>query len=82
MVKEIKSLLQMLLLHAIPEPVITDSEAFKVAKQILKLDPVIMLQEMHLKKQLSAWIMLSLILTNYNNMEILINKHVNDCLID
>ncbi|WP_053031851.1 hypothetical protein [Staphylococcus haemolyticus] len=37
--KEIKSLLQMLLLHAIPEPVITDSEAFKVAKQILKLDP-------------------------------------------
>ena len=29
----------MLLLHAIPEPVITDSEAFKVAKQILKLDP-------------------------------------------
>ena len=36
--KEIKSLLQMLLLHAIPEPVITDSEAFKVAKQILKLD--------------------------------------------
>lgn len=80
--KEIKSLLQMLLLHAIPEPVITDSEAFKVAKQILKLDRVIMLQEMHLKKQLSAWIMLSLILTNYNNMEILINKHVNDCLID
>ena len=35
---KIKSLLQMLLLHAIPEPVITDS-AFKVAKQILKLDP-------------------------------------------
>lgn len=37
--QEIKSLLQMLLLHAIPEPVISDSEAFKVAKQILKLDP-------------------------------------------
>ncbi|MGW9856649.1 hypothetical protein ACUXIR_001097 [Staphylococcus hominis] len=37
--KEIKSLLQMLLLYAIPEPVISDSEAFKVAKQILKLDP-------------------------------------------
>ncbi|PNZ70261.1 hypothetical protein E2556_06615 [Staphylococcus croceilyticus] len=37
--QEVKSLLQMLLLHAIPEPVISDSEAFKVAKQILKLDP-------------------------------------------
>lgn len=37
--KEVKSLLQMLLLYAIPEPVISDSEAFKVAKQILKLDP-------------------------------------------
>ena len=29
----------MLLLHAIPEPVITDSEASKLLKQILKLDP-------------------------------------------
>ncbi len=37
--KEIKSLLQMLLLYAIPDPIISDSEAFKVAKQILKLDP-------------------------------------------
>ena len=79
--KEIKSLLQMLLLHAIPEPVITDSEAFKVAKQILKLDPSNHVARNALKA-LSAWIMLSLILTNYNNMEILINKHVNDCLID
>ena len=34
-----KSLLQMLLLHAIPEPVISDAKALKVAKQILKLDP-------------------------------------------
>ena len=72
----------MLLLHAIPEPVITDSEAFKVAKQILKLDPSNHVARNALKKRLSAWIMLSLILTNYNNMEILINKHVNDCLID
>ncbi|MDU0451174.1 hypothetical protein [Staphylococcus chromogenes] len=37
--KEVKSLLQMLLLHAIPEPVISDKKAFDVAKQILKLDP-------------------------------------------
>ncbi|CAD7360540.1 MULTISPECIES: hypothetical protein [Staphylococcus] len=37
--KEVKSLLQMLLLHAIPEPVISDKRAFSVAKQILKLDP-------------------------------------------
>lgn len=37
--KEVKSLLQMLLLHAIPEPVISDKKAFSVAKQILKLDP-------------------------------------------
>ena len=29
----------MLLLYAIPDPIISDSEAFKVAKQILKLDP-------------------------------------------
>ncbi|WP_353457796.1 hypothetical protein [Staphylococcus coagulans] len=36
--KEVKSLLQMLLLHAIPEPVISDKKAFSVAKQILKLD--------------------------------------------
>lgn len=37
--KEVKSLLQMLLLYAIPEPVISDKEALDVAKQILKLDP-------------------------------------------
>ncbi len=37
--KEVKSLLQMLLLHAIPEPLISDKKAFSVAKQILKLDP-------------------------------------------
>ena len=29
----------MLLLYAVPEPVISDSKAMKVAKQILKLDP-------------------------------------------
>ena len=29
----------MLLLHAIPEPVISDKKAFDVAKRILKLDP-------------------------------------------
>lgn len=37
--KEVKSLLQMLLLHAIPEPVISDKKAFDIAKQILKIDP-------------------------------------------
>ncbi|MCD8914063.1 MULTISPECIES: hypothetical protein [Staphylococcus] len=37
--KEVKSLLQMLLLHAIPEPVISDKKAFDISKQILKLDP-------------------------------------------
>lgn len=37
--QEVKSLLQMLLLHAIPEPVISDKKAFDVSKQILKLDP-------------------------------------------
>ncbi|PTI40742.1 hypothetical protein BU062_08680 [Staphylococcus succinus] len=37
--KEVKSLLQMLLLHAIPEPVISDKKAFDVSRQILKLDP-------------------------------------------
>ncbi|MCG7339805.1 hypothetical protein MHZ36_10920 [Staphylococcus sp. ACRSN] len=36
--KEVKSLLQMLLLHAVPEPVISDKKAFDVARQILKLD--------------------------------------------
>ncbi|RIN80504.1 hypothetical protein [Staphylococcus simulans] len=36
--KEVKSLLQMLLLHAIPEPVISDKKAFDISKQILKLD--------------------------------------------
>ncbi|CAC6983112.1 Uncharacterised protein [Staphylococcus aureus] len=29
----------MLLLHAIPTPVISDKKAFDIAKQILKLDP-------------------------------------------
>ena len=65
----------MLLLHAIPEPVITDSEAFKVAKQILKLDPSNHARNA-LKETAKRMDMLSLILTNYNNMEILINKHV------
>ncbi|QLK85444.1 hypothetical protein [Staphylococcus sp. 17KM0847] len=37
--QEVKSLLQMLLLHAIPEPVISDKQAFNTSKQILKLDP-------------------------------------------
>lgn len=37
--KEVKSLLQMLLLHAIPEPLLTDKQAFDLSKQILKLDP-------------------------------------------
>lgn len=37
--KEVKSLLQMLLLHAIPESVISDKKAFDISKQILKLDP-------------------------------------------
>ncbi|PTI99010.1 hypothetical protein BU054_00660 [Staphylococcus simulans] len=37
--KEVKSLLQMLLLHAIPEPVISDKKAFDISKQILTLDP-------------------------------------------
>ncbi|MCU5746925.1 hypothetical protein N9R04_09570 [Staphylococcus sp. SQ8-PEA] len=37
--KEVKSLLQMLLLHAVPEQVISDKEAMEVARQILKLDP-------------------------------------------
>ena len=32
--KEVKSLLQMLLLHAIPTPVISDKKAFDIAKQI------------------------------------------------
>ncbi|MFP6334530.1 hypothetical protein, partial [Bacillus subtilis] len=35
--KEVKSLLQMLLLHAVPEPVISDKKAFDVSRQILKL---------------------------------------------
>ena len=37
--KEVKSLLQMLLLHAVPEPVISDKKAFDVSRQILKLVP-------------------------------------------
>lgn len=37
--KVVKSLLQMLLLHAIPNPVISDKKAFDISKQILKLDP-------------------------------------------
>ncbi|WP_436860011.1 hypothetical protein [Staphylococcus caeli] len=37
--KEVKSLLQMLLLHAVPEPVISDKKALDVSRQILKLDP-------------------------------------------
>lgn len=37
--KEVKSLLQLLFLYAVPEPVITDKEAFDTAKQILKIDP-------------------------------------------
>lgn len=37
--KEIKSLLQLLFLYAVPNPVISDKEAFDVSKQILKLDP-------------------------------------------
>ena len=37
--KEVKSLLQMLLLHAIPETLLTDKQAFDLSKQILKLDP-------------------------------------------
>lgn len=36
---EVKSLLQLLFLYAVPEPVITDKEAFDTAKQILKIDP-------------------------------------------
>lgn len=37
--QEVKSLLQFLFLYAVPEPVITDKEAFDTAKQILKIDP-------------------------------------------
>ncbi|WP_251518847.1 MULTISPECIES: hypothetical protein [Staphylococcus] len=37
--KEVKSLLQMLLLHAVPEPVISDKKAFDISRRILKLDP-------------------------------------------
>lgn len=37
--KEVKSLLQMLLLHAVPEPVISDKKAMEISRQILKLDP-------------------------------------------
>lgn len=37
--KEVKSLLQMLLLHAIPEPLLSDKQAFDISKQILKIDP-------------------------------------------
>src|SRR5699024_7001449 len=36
---EVKSLLQMLLLHAVPEPVISDKKALEISRQILKLDP-------------------------------------------
>ena len=36
---EVKSLLQMLLLHAVPEPVISDKKAMEISRQILKLDP-------------------------------------------
>ena len=36
----------MLLLHAVPEPVISDKKAFDVARQILKLDPLIALHVM------------------------------------
>ncbi|MCE4955968.1 hypothetical protein [Macrococcoides caseolyticum] len=36
---EVKSLLQLLFLYAVPEPVISDKEAFDTAKQILKLEP-------------------------------------------
>ena len=35
--KEVKSLLQMLLLHAIPEPLLSDKQAFDISKQILKI---------------------------------------------
>lgn len=37
--KEVKSLLQMLLLHAVPEPVISDKKALEISRQILKIDP-------------------------------------------
>lgn len=37
--KEIKSLLQLLFLYTVPEPVLTDRQAYQVAKEILKLDP-------------------------------------------
>lgn len=37
--KEVKSLLQMLLLYAVPEPVISDKKALEISRQILKLDP-------------------------------------------
>ncbi|MGI2313477.1 hypothetical protein ACQ28U_03895 [Staphylococcus cohnii] len=37
--KEVKSLLQMLLLHAVPEQVISDKKALEISRQILKLDP-------------------------------------------
>ena len=37
--KEVKSLLQMLLLHAVPEPVISDKKGLEISRQILKLDP-------------------------------------------
>ena len=37
--KEVKSLLQTLLLHAVPEPVISDKKAMEISRQILKLDP-------------------------------------------
>ena len=55
--KEIKSLLQMLL-FMLYDPIISDSEAFKVAKQILKLDPNNHVARNVLKIQLNAWIML------------------------
>src|SRR5699024_4029309 len=37
--KEVKRLLQMLLLHAVPERAISDKKAFEISRQILKIDP-------------------------------------------
>ncbi|TDL96594.1 hypothetical protein [Macrococcus carouselicus] len=36
--REVKSLLQLLFLYTVPEPALTDRQAYQVAKQILKLD--------------------------------------------
>src|SRR5699024_2151453 len=70
--KEVKSLLQMLLLHAVHEPAISDKTALEISRQILKLDPTIRVA-LNIIKETSR--LLDNVVVDFNELNRLKNAH-------